>query len=510
MQAMYRKWLALAALSIGVFMGLLDVTVVNVALPTMQKAFNAPFNDLQWILSSYTIVFAIMLLILSKFGDMYGRKKVFLISIIVFIITSALNGLAPNLVMLDISRAVQAIGGAGMMSLSMALVASNFDGPTRGIALGIMGSVIGLAAASGPLVGGLLVETLGWQAIFYVNVPVGIIAVTMTILFVQETPSYGKNQRIDFLGMILSALTLFCAIFGLIQKENNVHLTWTNIHIGGWLVLALITLIIFIIVEMKLPYPMMNLRMFKKRNFVGAIIVAFILGAGMYAMNTFITILMQNYLGWSAFETGIRQLTISVWSLFLGPLTGFLGQKYAKKWLIALGLTGTAIGYLLLVANLSLTMGYLQLVPMMVLMGIGNAIVNPLLNTAGLEGIPLPEMGMASGLMNVFRQFGVSFGIVILGLVQTNTYENRLASNLATIKLPSDLLVKIQASLNTAGPFGGHMIVFDQRLAHLQQIDALRKIVLQAYNSGLTTILICGAGLTLIGAVSALWLLKKN
>lgn len=506
----YQKWLALAALSIGVFMGLLDVTVVNVALPTMQKSFNEPFNNLQWVLSSYTIVFAVMILILSKLGDMYGRKKIFLASIILFIIASAANGLAPTLLALDISRAVQAIGGAGMMSLSMALVASNFDGAKRGIALGIVGSVIGLSSASGPLVGGLLVEKFGWQSIFYINVPVGIIAVIMTFLFVKETPSYGKDQRVDILGMLLSAATLFCAIFGLIQKEDNVHMAWTNPRIGGWLFTAIILLVIFIVVEMKLKYPMMNLRMFKQRNFVGAVIVAFALGAGVYSMNTFITILMQNYIGWSAFDTGIRQLAISVWSLILGPITGILGQKYSRKGLVSGGLVLVGIGFVLLINGLSLTTGYPQILPMMILMGIGNAIVNPLLNTVGLDGVPLPEMGMASGLLNVFRQFGVSFGIVILGLVQANAYENQLAAKLPNTNVPKEVLSHLQTALIDAGPFGGHAIAFSQRIAQLPGAKQFQVAVVESYNRGLATTLMTGTIIVLLGALGALTLLKRN
>ena len=184
-----KKWFSLVAMSLGVFMGLLDVTVVNVALPTMQKAFNEPFTQLQWVLNAYTLVFAVTLLIVSKMGDMYGRKKVFLASLILFVIASVVNGFAPSLLILDIGRGVQAVGGAGMMSLSMALVASNFDGKQRGLALGILGSVIGLSSASGPLVGGLLVDAFGWESIFFINLPIGVIAVLMTIRYVNETPS---------------------------------------------------------------------------------------------------------------------------------------------------------------------------------------------------------------------------------------------------------------------------------------------------------------------------------
>lgn len=152
---------------LGVFMGLLDVTVVNVALPTMVRSFNTTFTNLQWVLNAYTLVYAVTLLIMSKLGDMYGRKKVFLGSLILFVIASAINGMATSLLVLDIGRGVQAIGGAGMMSLSMALVASNFSGRDRGLALGILGSVIGISTASGPLIGGYLIENFGWSSIFF-------------------------------------------------------------------------------------------------------------------------------------------------------------------------------------------------------------------------------------------------------------------------------------------------------------------------------------------------------
>ncbi len=234
------KWLALMAMSLGVFMALLDVTVVNVALPTMALDFHTTFNDLQWVLNAYTIVFAVTLLITSKLGDMYGRKRVFMISMAIFIGGSILNGLAPSLLVLDLGRGIQGIGGAGMNSLSMALVGSNFTGRDRGTGLGILGSVIGLSSAVGPLVGGYLVEHFGWPSIFFVNVPIGLIALVMTYLYVAETPSYGRGEKIDLLGMLLSAAALFSAIFGLIKKEAATHAAWTSPDIVFWLIAAAI------------------------------------------------------------------------------------------------------------------------------------------------------------------------------------------------------------------------------------------------------------------------------
>ncbi|MFV0557674.1 MAG: MFS transporter [Enterococcus sp.] len=506
MEKSSKKWFSLFALSLGVFMGLLDVTVVNVALPTMQEAFNKPFTDLQWVLNAYTLVFAVVLLIVSKIGDMYGRKKIFLASLILFIIASVVNGFAPSLLVLDIGRAIQAIGGAGMMSLSMALVASNFEGKERGIALGILGSVIGLSSASGPLVGGLLVDSFGWQSIFFINLPIGIIAVLMTMRYVNETPSYGKDQTIDFLGMILSAATLFSGIYGLIQKETHINWAWSNPHVAGWLLLALVFLLLFVLVEAKVENPMMNLKMFKNINFVGSVIVAFALGAGIYASSTYLTVLMQNYIGWSAFDTGVRQLAMSMWSLILGPVVGILGHKFSKKWMIVGGLVIGAGGFILLISQISANMGYGQLWPTLVMVGIANGIVNPLLNSAGLEGVAPQEMGMASGLLNVFRQFGTSFGIVILGLVEANRYAEVFTKQTATMQLPQEL----SDAFLDAGPFSGHAIAFSDQLSQAPFADKLQVIVVQAFDQGMIRVSYVVAGTILLGALAAALLMRKN
>lgn len=500
------KWFALVAMSLGVFMGLLDVTVVNVALPTMQKAFNEPFTQLQWVLNAYTLVFAVTLLIVSKMGDMYGRKKIFLASLILFVIASVVNGFAPSLLILNIGRGVQAVGGAGMMSLSMALVASNFDGKQRGLALGILGSVIGLSSASGPLVGGLLVDAFGWESIFFINLPIGIIAVLMTIRFVNETPSYGRDQKIDFLGMILSAATLFSAVYGLIQKETNIDWAWTSAKVGGWLLLAVILLIIFIFTESKVKNPMMNLKMFKNINFVGSVIVAFALGSGIYAFNTYLTVLMQNYIGWSAFDTGIRQLALSVWSLILGPIVGILGNKFSRKWMIVAGLLISGAGFLFLINQLSPTMGYAQLWPTLVMIGIANGIVNPVLNSAGLEGVAPQEMGMASGLLNVFRQFGTSFGVVILGLVEANRYADVINDHASSMNLPD----KLTNALIDAGPFSGHEIAFSEAISKAPFAAELQKVVMHAFNEGMVQICYVAGAIVLIGAIGAAIFMREN
>ncbi len=504
------KWIALIAMSLGVFMALLDVTVVNVALPTMAEDFNTTFGDLQWVLNAYTIVFASVLLIVSKLGDMYGRKRMFMISMVVFVIASAVNGMATSLPVLVVGRAFQAIGGAGLNSLSMALVASNFDGPSRGTGMGILGSVIGLSTASGPLVGGYLVETFGWPSIFYINVPIGIIAFYLAFKYVKETPSYGKGQKIDFLGMLLSGGALFTFVYGLIEKEHNFDWAWTDPRVMSWLVAGMVLLAAFIFVELRKPNPMMNLKLFKHANLVGGIFVAFALGAGIYAINAYLTTMMQNYMGYSAFSTGLHQLVMSIWALILGPITGRLGDRYSKRWLIAGFLGLGVVAYLSLAFMLSPNMTFMEIVPGLVLLGISNAMVNPLVNSIGLEGIEPAETGMASGILNVFRQFGVTVGIVMLGLTQAHNYESYLNGHWDGLGLTGKLSTELHDVFTKVSAFGGHEIAFSSRMSALPQAKQIQDMVMAAFHNGMVATFLTAGAIVLVGAIAAAILLNDS
>ena len=505
-----KQWIALTAMGLGVFMGLLDVTVVNVALPTMAKDFDTTFTNLQWVLNAYTLVYAVTLLIASKLGDMFGRKKIFVASMFLFVIASAVNGMATNLLVLDIGRGVQAIGGSGMMSLSMALVASNFEGKQRGLALGILGSIMGISTASGPLIGGFLVENFGWSSIFYVNVPVGIIAVIMTIIYVKETPSYGKGQRIDLGGMVLSAGGIFAIIYGLIVKESHPHLDWTSFQIMGWLLLGVVLMIIFVIVEQHVKQPMVDLSMFKRAHFIGIILVAFVLGSAMYAYNAYLTALMQNYIGYSAVQTGLRQLVMSAWSLILGPVVGILGARYSKKWMIIISLFIGGAGFIWMAQAVGPAVSFKAIWPGMVLIGITNGMVNPLLNTTGMEGVIPSEMGMASGLLNVFRQLGTTVGVVGLGLVQDSKYETYLNNHLGSVKMPAQALAGLKKALIDAGPFSGHGIAFSERLSRESFAKEFQQVVVNAYDKGFSAVSLTAAGIVIVGGIGAAILLKNH
>ncbi len=281
-------------------------------------------------------------------------------------------------------------------------------------------------------------------------------------------------------------------------------------RIAGWLIAGFVLAVIFVLVELKVKTPMMNLKMFKSINFVGAVIVAFTLGAGVYAINAYLTGLMQNYMGYTAFQTGLRQLVISIWSLVLGPVTGILGNKYSKKWMMSGALLLGGIGFLLLANAMTTKLEFIDLVPAMILMGITNAIVNPMLNTAGLEGVAPQEMGMAAGLLNVFRQFGVSIGVVMLGLTQTNHYEKYLNAHLDSVKMPEAAATGLHKALVEAGPFSGHAVAFSDRLSQAPFAHAFQQVVLNAYDKGMAAVGVTAAITVFIGAIGAAVFMRER
>src|SRR6188472_2945419 len=274
---MERKWWTLLAVCIATFMLLLDVTVVNVALPYIQRDLNSSFTDLQWVVDAYALTLAALLLTAGSLADRMGRRAVFVIGLGIFIVASALCGLAVSPLMLNLSRALQGIGGGFMFATALALLASAFRGPERGTALGLWGATTGAAVAVGPLVGGVLVQAIGWEAIFYVNVPIGLGAIAMTLAKVDESRDPGQ-ARLDWPGTVLFSAALFLLVFGLIRGNPE---GWSSAPIVGALVGAAVLILAFVAVELRSEHPMLDLGLFRIPTFVGASVAAFVLSAAM-------------------------------------------------------------------------------------------------------------------------------------------------------------------------------------------------------------------------------------
>ncbi|OJG46248.1 EmrB/QacA subfamily drug resistance transporter [Enterococcus hermanniensis] len=428
-------------------------------------------------------------------------------------IGSLASGLATSNLWLNLFRGFQGIGGAAMMSLSLSIVTSSFPEKQRGLALGIWSSAVGLAVSIGPLIGGLLVDTLGWRSIFLINLPVGLLALILGTITIQDITKI-KSGRLDFAGLFFSTLTIFSMVFALIQKETHSDYAWTNWKILTLLGIALVSLVLFILIERKVKEPMIQLSMFSSRSFVGANIAAFTLGAGLYGGFTYLSILLQSYMGYTAFETGLKLLLISVFTLVLGPITGIISGKIGNRWLIALALLIGMSGVLVINHLIKVPFKWNYLLPGFILLGISNALVNPPISNAAMSSVDEIHVGMASGVLNVFRQVGISFGVVMLGISVTNGYNDSLNKSLATItSLPTDIKNQLTGLLHKAGPFAGQQIFESAQAKAYSQIpifSQVKEMVFGAYNQGMKHANLMIASLLLVGVLASLFLIRDK
>ncbi|QFF99906.1 MFS transporter [Psychrobacillus glaciei] len=508
-----RKWWVLAIVSLAVFMAMLDITIVNVALPDIQNDFSSDFSNLQWVLNAYTLVYAATLLPVSKLGDIIGRKKVFLLGLGVFVIGSLASGLANSDTWLNIFRGFQGIGGAAMMALSLTIVTTSFPEKQRGLALGIWSSAVGLAISGGPLIGGALVDSLGWRFIFLVNIPVGIVAILLGMFVIKESET-NKNGKIDILGLIFSTAMIFTMIFALIQKQMNVDYAWTDWHILSLFGLSFVLLLAFIITERKVKQPMIELSIFRNWSFNGANIAAFVLGAGLYGGFTYLIILMQNYMGYSAFETGVKMLLITGFTIVLGPIAGIISGKVGNRWLISGALFISAIGILVLRYMIEAPFEWGYLMPGFILLGISNALVNPPISNAAMSSVDKEHVGMASGIINVFRQVGISFGVVMLGIKLTEGYNESLNTSIKNLtNIPTEFGNQMLDVFHKAGAFAGSQI-FDSKQAEtfkaMPAFNEMKKLVFNAFNSGMQDVTLMIGIFLLIGTFASAILIKNK
>ncbi len=521
------KWWALAAVCFGLFMALLDVTIVNVALPTIQRDLSASFSDLQWVINGYALVFAVTLVTCARLGDIYGRKKVFIAGIAVFSLGSLLCALSSHftvgglsgITMLNLARGVQGIGASAMMPLSLAIISANFQGKERGIAIGIWGGVSGLATAIGPMVGGILVDKVSWESIFYLNVPIGIFGILLSMWAIQESRDEHAARSVDLYGFATITISMFCLILALMQG-NDADKGWSSAYILTLFAIAAVALVAFIIGELKLQNPMADPRLFKNASFTGAAIAGFCLTAGMYSLFFFLALYLQNYLGFSALKAGLCFLPLSVLSFLIAPLSGRLISKIGSKTLVvvALGLMSTAVFLMTrLTTNTSAASWLVLLIPFVVA-GIGNGLVNPPLSSLAVGTVSYNRAGMASGISSVARQIGMAFGIAFLSAMLTHRYTTALHHNLLAMSapgLPTSVRVNIADSLSKLGPIVGSTGLrpdpaHPNPYAHLPFYHQIQLGVQSAYIGGLTELLTIAGGLLAIGALAALLLIKKS
>jgi EmrB/QacA subfamily drug resistance transporter len=420
-----RKWWTLLATCVATFMLLLDITIVNVALPEIQRDLHASFSNLQWVIDAYALTLAALLLTTGSLGDRLGRRSVFVAGFAVFTTASLLCGLAGSPTFLNLMRALQGVGGAAMFATTLALIAQEFKGPQRATAFGIWGATIGGAVAIGPLVGGALTDALGWQWIFFVNVPIGIAAIALTLAKLGES-RIPDAEPVDWIGVATFSGALFLFVFSLVRGNSE---GWSSLQIMGSLIGSVVLILAFVAVEHRSDHPMLELELFRKPAFVGVSAVAFCLSAGMFAMFLYITIYMQDILGYSPLQAGVRFLPLTLTSFFAAPLAARFLNRVPARFFFGVGLTLVAVG-LFLMGGISDGSGWTTLLVGLVISGVGIGIANPAIATIAVGVVSAAKAGMGSGINTTYRQVGIATGIAALGAIFQHGIETRLADQL--------------------------------------------------------------------------------
>jgi EmrB/QacA subfamily drug resistance transporter len=408
-----RKWWTLGAMCFALFMIMLDNTVVNVALPSIQRDLDASISGLEWTINGYTLSFAVLLATGGRLGDIFGRRRMFLFGVVIFALTSATAGLAANSTDLVLSRVVQGVGAALMMPATLSIITDAFPASERGKAMGMWAGVSALALAVGPVVGGFLTEHVSWRAIFYLNIPVAIGAVTASLFAVRESRDTTVGREVDFAGV--AALTAGLAALILALVEGN-EWGWGSAEIIALLIGSVIALSAFVAIELRVKAPMVEFRFFADRNFLGAVVVALIVSFSMLGVFFFLALYMQDILRYSPLEAGVRFLPSTLMIVGIAPVAGRLADRFGPRWLIAAGLSVVAAS-LYSFSGIAVDSSYLDLLPGFMLLGVGIALTMSPMTSAAMNAVAVEKAGIASGVLSMFRMVGGSLGVAVTGAI---------------------------------------------------------------------------------------------
>ncbi len=493
------KWWTLLAVCLGTFMLLLDITIVNVALPDIQRALHSSFSDLQWVVDAYALTLAAFLLTAGSLADMYGRRLLYMIGLAVFTGASALCGFAVSTLMLQLSRALQGVGGAIMFAVSLALLADAFRGKDRGTAFGVWGAVTGLAVAIGPLLGGVLTSGLSWRWIFFVNLPIGIVATAIAVTKVAESRA-PRASRPDWAGFALFTVALSSLVYGLIESNQR---SFTDGLVLGCFAAAAVLLAAFVIVELRSAHPMFDLTLFRLPTFSGGSVAAFGLSASIFAMILYLVLYLQDILGYSALATGVRFMVLSGGILATSTVAGRISSRVPVRLLIGPGLIIIGAG-LLLMRGLNAGSAWTHLIPGLIVGGLGVGMVNPPLASTAVGVVPPQRAGMASGINSTFRQVGIATGIALLGTLFSNNVKDEVVTRVAAVPGLSHQGPQI-ASAVQSGEIG-HLI--GTLPAHARQVVGM--ITRAAFTTGLNRILLVAAIIALVSGVVSLAAIRSK
>ncbi len=405
-------WLAIIAASLPMFMSTLDNLVMTNALPTIRVDLGASVEELQWFVNAYTLSFASFILMAAALGDRFGRRTVFVGGIVVFTLASVFSALSTEPWMLIVGRAVQGFGAAAIMPLSLTLLVGSVSTRMRPLAIGIWGGISGLGVALGPLIGGAVVEGISWEAIFWINVPVGIIAVPLALAALPNT--FGARVRADIVGLLLVAIGVLALVFGIVRGNDA---GWDSLEVMGSLGLGAVLVAAFIAWEYRSPAPLLPLRLFRDRSFSVANIVGLTFSFGIFGAIFILIQFLQVVQGYSPLAAGVATMPWTMAPMVVAPLAGLVAPRVGTRLLIVVGLAFEAVAMAWLGLTMSATTPYLEMLPAFLLAGVGMGLVFAPLSTAVLATMKQDDHAKASGTNSTLREIGVALGIAVLTAV---------------------------------------------------------------------------------------------
>lgn len=438
------RWIVIAAV-LGSSMVFLDGSTVNVALPALQASLGASAVDVQWVINGYTLFLAALLMLGGSLGDHLGRKRVFMAGVVVFTVASMWCGLAPSVRQLIAARALQGVGGALLTPGSLALINANFSPGKRGAAIGTWSSFSAIAVAAGPILGGWLIDNLSWRWIFFVNVPIALVALLVTWRRVPESRDLEAGKRLDFLGAALATLGLGGVIYALLEASTR---TWSDPTVFGALIIGVLALAAFVVAEARLEEPMVPLRLFKSRVFAGINVVTLLLYANLAGLGFFLPLFLIQVRGFAATSAGAASLPLVILLFLASGWSGRLYDRVGPRLPIGAGALLTAAALMLFVL-LGDAPSFLVAVTLpMTVMGAGMALLVAPLTTTVMAAVPEALSGTASGINNAVSRVAGLLAIGLLGMVMLNIFGSRLASELSASSLPVAVQEELLAARN--------------------------------------------------------------
>ena len=430
------KWYTLVATCLGLGMLMIDTFIVNVAFPAIGRDLDASLSTAEWTVTGYVLMTGVFPIAMGRMGDLFGRRRLYIIGLVFFIVSSALCGLAQNIEQLVVLRVFQGLGAATMMPLTLSIITNAFPAEQRGLAIGIWGGVSGLGLIAGPVVGGLLVNGDEWRWVFLVNIPVGVVALVMALAWVPESRDTNAPRYLDWRGLLTLSSGLFLILFGLTRASEE---GWTSPLILTCFVTGFALLPTFVWVERRVRAPLVDLSLFRSWPFVMACVSAALFSAAVFGSQPFTSLYMQNYLGFSPLEGGLAFLPATILVALLMPVSGILGQKLGHRirLIIIAGSASVGVSFIYLL-GLDVESGYVDgFLPAFLLRGLGIGLVMSATSFAIVSAMPVQKSGLASGTLTMARNIGTAMGVAIFGSVFLHSVDANLPNDLSAAGVPA-------------------------------------------------------------------------